>query len=585
MKTEYAFERELEESRQRSRDGFIRRIRNLAVSVLLMGGTVGLSHADENFDAGDLRRSGTITLEVTIRPELEEEFETCVALLHSFFYDEARRRFAELGEHDPKCAMAHWGVAMTWFHPLWAPPSLEERAMGLAAIQKAREIGGKTELERGLIDAVMAYYSATETPVFEKNVIAGCSCCGPQAHSLRAKSFHREMESLHQRFPKHVEVASFYALAKLGTADPSDKTYAKQRFAGSLLEELFKTNLDHPGIAHYIIHAYDYPELASHGLKAARRYDEIAPWVPHALHMPTHIYTRLGMWQDSIDGNIASSEASRNYAGRFYDGGATMNDLHAMDYLMFAYQQTGRDSEAEEVMDYLAGIETIVPGNEFASAYAIAAMPARHTLERRAWKEAASLKLSHAEFVGQFPFAVAHVEFAHAVGAARSGQLELAEKAIERLEQLRDSVTDPKFQWWIGQIEIQRLAAQGWLDHVQGRHEMAEAHFREAAEIEDKAGTHPVTPGQILPAREQLGEVLLETGDAKAALEEFEKSLIFFPRRFHSHEGAMLAAAQMGNTEKAQEHATELIKMAGNSADRIGIITEARRVIAAGMNP
>jgi tetratricopeptide (TPR) repeat protein len=533
--------------------------------------------------AGELRRSGTIQLDITSIPEVKNDFYTALALLHSFFYDEARRRFEDIAKRDPECAMAWWGVAMTWHHPLWAPPTVAERANGLAAVQKANAIKGKSELERGLIEAIESFYITNELPAVDAGAgtIAGCSCCGPQAHSARAHAFHSSFEELHERFPDNVEVASFYTLAKLGTAIPSDKTHAQQRIAGALLEPLFESNPNHPGIAHYLIHAYDYPELAAGALDASRQYDDIAPWVPHALHMPTHIYTRMGMWEDSIKGNIASSKAARDYARRFYEGATTMDDLHAMDYLTFAYLQTARDAEAQKVLEHLQSIQTIVPGNEFASAYALTAIPARYALERGRWTEAASLELPLPDFVSRFPFAVAHIEFAHAVGAARSGNLEAAEQAVQRLVELRDSVTDPKFQWWIGQVDIQRLAATAWLEHAGGKAVKAEELFREAAGIEDRAGTHPVTPGQVLPAREQLGEFLLETGKPAAALVEFERSLQAFPRRFRSHRGAAEAAELIGQQETARLHAGKLVEMAGETGERIAELETARRILTA----
>ena len=557
------------------------------LTILNLGALLGVAIPTANaapdppLAAGDLRRSGSIELEIHCELAVKDDFEDSVALLHSFFYDEARRRFLDITERDPKCAMAWWGVAMTWFHPLWAPPTIVERAKGLEAITKAKAIGARTEIGRGLIDAVEAYYTATEIPYLDDKVIAGCSCCGPQAHSARARAFHERMTALHKRFPDNVEVATFYALAKLGTAAPTDKAFIKQRAAGKLLEPLFEKNPNHPGIAHYIIHAYDYPELAAGALKAARTYDDIAPWVPHALHMPTHIYTRLGMWEESIEGNIACAEAAREYAKRYYRGGTTMDDLHALDYLMFAYMQTARDAEAQKLLDHIATIREIVPGNEFASAYALAAMPARYCLERSEWRKAASLEMVQSDFVAQFPFAEAHVEFARAVGAARIGNVEQAATAVARLAVLRDSVTDSKFQWWIGQIEIQHLSAKAWLAHAQGRNDDAQALFRTAAAAEDKAGTHPVTPGQVLPAREQLGELLLETGNPKAALVEFEQSLKAFPRRFRSHLGAARSALQSGQHQAARKHATELMTMLGDNNERPERLAEIRHILAA----
>ena len=532
-------------------------------------------------EAGDLRRSGTIHLEISCRPEVRREFETAVALLHSFFYDEARRRFEAIATKDPGCAMAWWGVAMTWYHPLWAPPSIEERAKGLEAVRKAKEIGVESSLEKGLLEAIEAFYSTNEVPSFEKEgAVAGCSCCGPQAHSARAWAFHDRLERLQREFPDHVEVNTFLALAKLGTTTPRDKSYQRQKIAGAILEPLFESNPDHPGIAHYLIHAYDYPELAARALKASRQFDDIAPWVPHALHMPTHIYTRLGMWEDSIAGNIASSLAARNHSDRYYEGAATMDDLHAMDYLAFAYLQTARDREAAELIKHLRGVENVVPGNEFASAYAVAAIPARYALERGEWGEAASLQPLLPDFVNRFPFARAHIAFANGVGAARNGNVELARQAVAELDRLGKAIKDTKFLWWVGQVDIQRLSAQAWLAHAEGREDEAEALFRRAADQEDKAGTHPVTPGQVLPAREQLGEFLVESGRPGDALEEFERSLKAFPRRYRSHIGAARAALGCGNEERARYHASRLLEMAAKHGERqedlheMGVILE-----------
>jgi hypothetical protein len=309
------------------------------------------------------------------------------------------------------------------------------------------------------------------------------------------------MKALHESNPGHAETTILYTLSMLGTADPADKSCQRQKEAGSILESLFKKQPDHPGIAHYIIHAYDYPELASRALTASRRYDDIAPWVPHALHMPSHIYTRLGMWDDSIAANVASSLAARDYAAKRYAGGSTMDDLHAMDYLMFAYMQTAQDEEASAVLAHLNQIESIVPGNEFASAYAVCAMPARYTLERGQWEDAANLEMPFADFTSGFPFAQSHIEFARAVGAARSGQVETAQIAAGRLEALRRAITNPKFLWWTHQVEIQRVAAQAWIAYAEGDSDLAIELLSEAIRIEETSGTHPVTPGQILPAR------------------------------------------------------------------------------------
>jgi tetratricopeptide (TPR) repeat protein len=509
--------------------------------------------------AGDVRKSGTIHFDASCRPEVKADFEAAVALLHSFFYEEARRRFLDIAERDPQCAMAWWGVSMTWYHPLWAPPTPEEMKQGAEAIAKAKRIGGRTELEKGFIAAVDAFFNSDETPPPADAVVE--SCHGPRALSARAVCFRQGIERLRKAYPDNLEVKTFHALALLGTAPPTDKLYQNQLAAAALLESLVEKNPEHPGIVHYLIHAYDYPSLAGRGLDAARRYGEIAPWVPHALHMPSHIYTRMGMWKESIDSNLASSAAARDYAGRFHEGATSNDDLHAMDYLEFAYLQTGRESKAGEIVDHLRSIRKFHPQKDFASAYAAGAIPARWTLERRRWADAAALQMPHPDLLRAFPFAEAHIEFARAVGGARGGRLDAARAGLGRLAELRDALKEPKFQWWINQIEIQRLAATGWLAFAEGRKDEAETRLREASGLEDKAGTHPVTPGQILPAREQLGDLLLELGRPAEALTEYEKSLEAFPNRFHAHFGAGLAAERTGKTDVARKYYEHLLEM------------------------
>jgi len=513
--------------------------------------------------AGDVRKTGTIRFDVSCRPELKADFEAAVALLHSFFYEEARRRFLEIAERDPQCAMAWWGVAMTWYHPLWAPPTPDEMKKGAEAVEKAKKIGGRTDFEKGFIAAIDAFFSSDEGPAPAETVAE--SCHGPRALSARAVCFRQGIERLRKTLPDNLEVKTFYALALLGTAPPTDKLYQNQLAAATLLESLAEKNPEHPGIAHYLIHAYDYPSLAAKGLESARRYGEIAPWVPHALHMPSHIYTRMGMWKDSIDANLASAAAARDYSARFHEGAASNDDLHALDYLEFAYLQTGQEAKAGEIVDHLRAIQKFYPAKDFAAAYATGAIPARWTLERRRWADAASLEMPHPELLKSFPFAEAHIEFARAVGGARAGRVDVARAALGRLAELREMLKDPKFQWWINQIEIQRLAAAAWIAFADGRKDEAEARLRESAALEDKSGTHPVTPGQILPAREQLGDLLLELGRPEEALVEYEKSLEAFPNRFHAHYGAARAAERGGKADAARKHYEHLLEMSPNA--------------------
>jgi tetratricopeptide (TPR) repeat protein len=277
--------------------------------------------------------------------------------------------------------------------------------------------------------------------------------------------------------------------------------------------------------------------------------------------MPSHIYTRMGMWKESIESNLASSMAARDYAARFHEGATINDDLHALDYMEFAYLQTGQEAKAGAIVEHLRSIRKFHPAKDFASAYAVGAIPARWTLERRRWAEAAVLEMPHPDLLKSFPFAEAHIEFARAVGGARGGRLDAARAALARLEQLREALKEPKFQWWINQIEIQRLAAAGWLALAEGRKEDAEARLKESAALEDKAGTHPVTPGQILPAREQLGDLLLELGRPAEAHVEYEKSLQSFPNRFHGHFGAARTAEKIGKGDVASRHYKHLLEM------------------------
>ncbi len=556
----------------------------LASAVAISGGDCGAAaeekpeKASVKLSAGDLRRSGTIRFDVNCAPEVKEDFLNALALLHSFFYDEAQSRFQAITKRDPACAMAWWGVAMTCYHPLWAPPTAEEFEKGRAAALTAKKMGGRTELERGLIDAVVAYFetalaSGPAGPVSQ-------SCHGPRQQSTRAMAFKNSLERLRQQHPDEVEVSVFYALSLLGTALPSDKTYANQLQATAILEPLFEKHPDHPGIAHYIIHAYDYAALAPRGLNAARRYGEIAPWVPHALHMPSHIYTRLGMWKESIASNLASVTAAREWSARTKGGAAVMDDIHGLDYLVFAYLQTGRDREAGEIVGHLAKVEKFDQEGNFAVGYAVGAIPARWTLERKRWTEAAELPVWHMNVLRHFPVGEVHIQFARAMGAARSGKIEAAEAAIARIDQLRAALKEANSQWWLDQAEIQRISAAGWLARAKGDGAEAEKFLRSAAELEDRMGGHPVTPGQVLPAREQLGDLLAELGRPADALAEFENSLKNYPNRFNSHFGAGRAAAQCGKPDIARVHYQHAIDLAGKGDGRREELAAARAFLA-----
>jgi tetratricopeptide (TPR) repeat protein len=524
-----------------------------------------------------LSRSGKIDFPVAAAPGIQADFDTAVALLHSFFYEEARRRFEELAARDPGCAMAWWGLAMTHYHPLWAPPTPEELLAGAKAVTRARELGGKTDRERAFIDAIGAFFSSNDA---SSDRVYSESCHGPRNHAGKAIAFASRMKAMHEKWPDDVDVIAFTALSLLGTASPSDKTYPNPLKAAALLEPLFVSHPNHPGVIHYLIHAYDYPELATRGLPAARRYASVAPRVPHALHMPSHIFTRLGLWPESIESNQQSARASRDYMTLRHGGATAMDELHALDYAVFAWLQTDRAGKAEEALRSVAARKTIRPAKDLAAAHALAAMPARAVLERRLWKEAAALAPTHPDFVTAFPFTESLLEFTHAVGSARSGDVEGASRAVARIEALGKTIQDPKWKFWSSQVEIQRNAAAGWLAFAKGDRAGAERSLRAAADLEDSAGIHPVNPGALLPAREQLGDLLLELGRPADALKEYETSFKSMPDRFNALYGAGKSAEGSGDAAKARKHYGRLLEVSAGGEGTRAEIKHARAYLA-----
>ena len=322
-------------------------------------------------EPGDLRGVGKVTFPITCAPEAQSEFARGVALLHSFFYEEARRVFTSVSERDPKCAMAQWGIAMTWWHPIWTPPTPEEMRAGKAAVEKAMAMNAGTDRERGFITALNVYYNTADSST---TVPVGQSCHGPVGPRDRVVAYEKAMGQLRDKYPDDFEVQTFYAFAVLGVgyATPNDVTLSKQLEAAAILEKLWHQNPNHPGVVHYLIHSYDYPQLAQRGLAAAQRYASIAPWVPHALHMPSHIFTRLGMWDESIAANRASAEASRAYAAMRHRDATEAEELHALDYLAYSYLQEARDTEAKNIVDLAAKVRKTNPELEFSAAYALA---------------------------------------------------------------------------------------------------------------------------------------------------------------------------------------------------------------------
>jgi len=529
------------------------------LAVLIAGLTALVAETSVSPEPGDLRAAGTVDFKVSGAPEVRPEFIRGVALLHSFFYEEARRIFTEVAARDPNCAMAQWGIAMTWWHPIWTPPTSDEMSAGKAAIEKAMAMKAGTDLERGFITALNAYYNTPDSPTAG---VVGQSCHGPVGAPDRVVAYEKAMRQLSEQYPDDFEAQTFYAFAilALGYATPTDTTLAKQLQAAALLEKLWKKNPNHPGVTHYLIHSYDYPALAERGLPAARSYGSIAPWVPHALHMPSHIFTRLGMWEESIAANRSSADASRAYAAIRHRDATEAEELHALDYTVYSYLQEGQDARAKEIVDFAATVRKTNPELEFSAAYALAAIPSRYALERNAWSDAAALRVPELPHWSSFPFMEALIEYGHALGCAHTGDLAGARKAMDRMRQLRDATSDPKFDYFKRQLDQQMQAALAWVAYGENKKDDAVSILRRAADAEDILGKHPVSPGALVPAREQLGDLLLKLDRPKEAQQEFEAALKIYPGRFRGLYGAAEAAKQIGEKEKADHYYAKLIE-------------------------
>jgi tetratricopeptide (TPR) repeat protein len=458
---------------------------------------------------------GMVSFPISCTPAVQQQFKRGVALLHSFAYTAAGDVFRSVAEQDPQCAIAHWGVAMTYFHQLWNPP-LSPATVSIAQeqIQRARSIGSGSERERKFINALGLIYEGDSSIPY----------------TTRASKYEGAMSELAAEDRNDTEAQVFYALALLANASPMDKSHTKQKRAADILEPLYRVHPDHPGIPHYLIHAYDNAELAPRGLLAARVYSKIAPSAPHALHMPSHIFTRLGLWEDSIASNLAAREAARQQ-------GDTGEELHAMDYLVYAYLQSGRDKEAGQVVEQLRGISKVESG-DFKVQYASIAIPVRYAVERSQWTQAASI-VSPA---GAPPHVVAIAVWARGLGLARSGQTAKARAEIDTLRQIENQLRTPGIDYWATQVRILRLEVIAWSAQANSNGDEARAAMRDAADEEDAIEKLPVTPGPIVPAREQLGYLLLEQNQPRLAAKEFETALVYAPGRQGASKGASLAA-------------------------------------------
>ena len=493
----------------------------------------GLASAHE--DEKPSGRLGKVSFPTSCDPKVQPAFERAVAMLHSFWYSAAEKAFAEVLVQDPTCAIANWGYAsILMSNPLagqGASPAGAQKS--IAAIEQARRIGARTQRERDYIEAVAVYYDDWSNR----------SERGRQ--TARAEAFGK----LAAKYPADDEAQIFYALYLAGTQTQSDQSYSAYLKAAAILEDQFKKYPDHPGVAHYLIHSYDAPPIAQKGLPAARRYASIAPDAPHALHMPSHIFTRVGAWEESAATNARSMEVAKA-------GGEADEAYHAVDYMAYAYLQLGRDAEARRSIDEAMKVAGTTP--RFIAPYAIAAMPARYALERGAWQEAAQLQPAG----GTYPFVEAITYFARALGAARGGDLASARKDAAQLETFHNALLAAKNTYWATEVEVQRFAAAGWIALGEGKTEEALKFMRAAADLEDRNEKHIVTPARVVPARELLGEMLLELKQPKQALVEFEMSQLREPNRFRNLYGSAVAAQAAGERAKAAKYYVQLVALA-----------------------
>jgi hypothetical protein len=507
---------------------------------------------------------GLVDFEVTCDEKVKNDFNLAIELLHSFEYDESEKVFAKIIDKTPDCAMAYWGVAMCNFHALWTPPTEAELIKGAKAIAIAKSVTNKSARESAYINALDLFYKDWKTT----------------DHLTRCRNWANAMDKLHASYPDDKEAAIFYALSLDAAANSKDKSYANQKKAGSILEALYKAEPNHPGVIHYIIHTYDYPELAALALPAAKRYAEVAPSSAHALHMPSHIFTRLGLWDECIQSNLKSIEAAQCYAEQAAIPGHWDEELHGLDYLVYAYLQKADNADAEKQLAYLNTIKNVYPVN-FKVAYAFASIPCRFFLENKQWKESASLKVNHANLSwNNFPWQEAIIHFTRLLGNVHINNLGEAKLELAKLNQLHDTLQKQKDSYKSMQVSIQIKTADAWIQFVSGDKKYAVNVMKLAADMEDNTGKHPVTPGEVLPARELLADMFLQMNENQNALQAYEEVLKQCPNRFNCLYGAGKSAEKFGDKQKAIYYYKQLLVITGSTnSDRQELI-DARKFLA-----
>lgn len=504
---------------------------------------------------------GEVRFSLACKYSVRQTFDLAVSLLHSFEYDEAEKAFVKVIDGDPECAMAYWGVAMSIYHTLWSAPKEEAMEKGSKILKIAESIP-KTQRELEYLEAIGAYFE------YWKN----------KSHKTRALLFEKKMEEIYKKYKDDSEAAILYALALNSTADPTDKTYTNQRKAGSILESIFPDQPNHPGIAHYIIHNYDNPVLAEKALTTARKYADIAPASAHAQHMPSHIFTRLGLWDESILSNLNSAASARCYAEESGFEGHWSKEVHALSYLVYAYLQKGDNEKAKEQYEYIKSIDIVSPPwDHRAAAYPFAAIPSRIALENKDWSSAVAIDMHSSNLDWNiYPWQKAIVHFSRALGASHLKDIEMSEKEIAILDSLHQELLDDGDQYKANQVMIQILAAKSWVQFAMKNNALALELMNEAANLEDKTAKHPVTPCEVIPARELLGDMLLAMDKPAQALEAYVLDLESHPNRFNGLYGAGLAAKNSGKNNEAIAYFEKLTQLVGKDNEGRREVEEAK---------
>lgn len=511
--------------------------------ALLPGRLVAQDHAH----ADD--KVGTVSFPVSCNAEAQQRMNGAVAMLHSFWFPEARKAFESVAEADSECGMAYWGVALTHFgNPIAGGAGAQGQTAGWAAAQKAMATGAKSPRDRAYIDAVATLFRDHDK----------------SANRARMLVYERAMKAIVDQYPTDTEAKVFHGVIMVSNAPPTDMTFAQQKKAAEILTALYKEQPNHPGLAHYIIHAFDSPPLAQFAIDAARQYATIAPAAPHALHMPSHTFTRLGYWDESIQTNRRAADTEPSQGGK----------AHPMDYMVYAFLQQGRDAAALSVIQELGGNTTgeYVAGS--VGGYNALAMPARYALEREDWAAARGLSVG-----GGGESVVAVRRFARGIGAARSGDLAAARAEAMELQKLAAALKAQNDAYWAIAVEAQHIAVSAWVAHLEGRHHDALRLAREAADTEDRVEKHAVTPGPLVPARELYGDILMVHNQPANALVAYEETLKREPNRFRTIYGAAKAAKAAGQLEVARQYYGDLVKLVDANSER-SALSEAKAFLA-----